>query len=655
MPAREWIQLYGSGTPVTVPGGGGGGGVTPGNPTILAVSVIDVTRASDGRPQKRVTVQYTPPGPLGSFTGVNVYLDHPDSSGTLAIADGTQAADGTVAASGNFTPQSIGNFPFDPANPSVVFEADAPAGYEYWRVYLTPTSNSIQVPVVQFGMAGASPSYQFLVAPPATISTGREFAPLVSGAALSSIPTGWGANPHIASADSGDQYFEFRVTWTWPTFDQNFQTLGGVNIVLDDGVSRKVIGQVWVPDTVQPGVVSVEADALFASTHITVQPGTKAYSVWIVSFNKQGQVNRIDTVTPVVAFNITRNTGTAGQEYTSLVSSDGVHALVTVAPVAGADGTSLLRITGYFAAPSDPSFGGAEIVALKPDGNYYSIISGRLTPLQNDISQPPSVESWTFYLRSIDINGRRNTIVGGTTPSIVLSVGNAGGVLNLARAAGSSFSSEFQISGGVFKVLNLSAATVTTGILQVGGGGGKVSQFKIFDTLGSIIGFIGDDTGGTGYVGAWFKQARIGGTSPSTAPLQADTSGNVSIVNATITSTSGTSTATINAAAVDVQDSSLHLEAKILTGAFLAQSISGFYNGQMALNLWSLLFTDSGSAAVEIGTTSGSTPYFVKMRGIKVLGERQTGPGTPSFASLSDAQTWCSNLNTALRNHGMIT
>jgi hypothetical protein len=234
-------------------------------------------------------------------------------------------------------------------------------------------------------------------------------------------------------------------------------------------------------------------------------------------------------VTPSVAFSITRNSGTSGLEYCAAVTSDGVHALVTVAAVSGADGTSLLRVTGYFAAPSDPAFGGAEIVALKPDGSYYVIQAGRLTPITNDVSQPASVESWTFYLRSIDINGRRNTIVGGVTPSIVLSVGNASGVLNLTKAASSSFSSEFQISSGAFRVNQLSAATIVTGNLQVGGGGSKVPQLKIFDTFSSLIGFIGDDTGGTGYVGAWFKQARVGGTSPSTAPLQADTSGNLSI------------------------------------------------------------------------------------------------------------------------------
>ena len=617
MAIPEWIKLYGSGTPVTVPGGGGGP-IAPTNPTITGVSVIDVTRASDGRPKKRITVQYTPPGTLGTFTGVNVYLDHPDSSGTLAIADGTQAADGTVAASGAFTPQFIGNFPYDATNPSVAFEVDAPAGPEFWRVYLPPSANNTQVPVVQYGLAGASPNYQFEVFFPAGVSNGREFAPVVINPALSSTPAGWSANPHVASADSGDQYFEFRVTWGWPTFDQNFQAVGGVNIVLDDGVSRKVIGQVWVPASVVARTASVEADALFASAHITVQPGSKPYKIWLVSFNNSGQVNTIvDGRTPQVDFTIARNTGSAGLEYCAAVTSDGVHALVTVAYVGGADGTSLLRITGYFAAPSDPAFGGAEIVALKPDGHYYTIAAGRLTPITADVSQPAAVESWTFYIRSIDINGLRNTIQGGVTPSITISVGNTAGVLNLTKADSSTFSSEFQISGGVFKVLNLSAATVTTGNLQVGGGGSKVPQMKIFDTFSSLIGFIGDDTGGSGYVGAWFKQARVGGTSPSTAPLQADTSGNVTLVGATFTLTANGITTTINNAT-----NAFGYASAIITddGSFFASfmSPSRFVVGPHGLGTYYVSIESiSGNGRIDIaGAGLGVSPMNIVANGV---------------------------------------
>jgi hypothetical protein len=41
--------------------------------------------------------------------------------------------------------------------------------------------------------------------------------------------------------------------------------------------------------------------------------------------------------------------------------------------------------------------------------------------------------------------------------------------------------------------------------------------------------------------------------------------------------------------------------------------------------------------------------------GNRVVFNRQTGPGTPSFASLANAQTWCAALLTALQTHGLVT
>ena len=41
--------------------------------------------------------------------------------------------------------------------------------------------------------------------------------------------------------------------------------------------------------------------------------------------------------------------------------------------------------------------------------------------------------------------------------------------------------------------------------------------------------------------------------------------------------------------------------------------------------------------------------------GNQIIGLRQTGPGTPSFASFANVQTWCQNLLTALQTHGLVT
>lgn len=70
--------------------------------------------------------------------------------------------------------------------------------------------------------------------------------------------------------------------------------------------------------------------------------------------------------------------------------------------------------------------------------------------------------------------------------------------------------------------------------INVGGGGGKPGQFRIFNSFGSQIGFIGVNGG---FQGGWVREFRVGGTSESNAKLVADSSGNLSIVDATFSLT----------------------------------------------------------------------------------------------------------------------
>lgn len=98
------------------------------------------------------------------------------------------------------------------------------------------------------------------------------------------------------------------------------------------------------------------------------------------------------------------------------------------------------------------------------------------------------------------------------------------------------------------KVNDLNAGTLTAGVLNVGGqaGGPKVSKFNVWDLSSNRIGFIGDDTGDSNYVGAWFKRIRGGGTAPSNAPLQTDDVGNMTLNGATITLNKNGIVTTIN-------------------------------------------------------------------------------------------------------------
>lgn len=65
-----------------------------------------------------------------------------------------------------------------------------------------------------------------------------------------------------------------------------------------------------------------------------------------------------------------------------------------------------------------------------------------------------------------------------------------------------------------------------------------LQTFSVVDSIGSLIGWIGDQVTATAeFIGAWFKTLYIGGTGPADAKIVADASGNVTINGATITLT----------------------------------------------------------------------------------------------------------------------
>ncbi len=679
----------------------------PGSVSITKVEVIDGTPDSTGQPQKQITVTYAPPNPLGAFQGVWVYCDHPDTSiGSLTIADGTQAADGTHPASGAFSPELIGFFPYDPTNFEIRFLLPSPRQPEYWRVYVVSGSKNTQLKPVAHGQTGESPSFQFPVYPPAGPGAGREYAPLVENLALAaSLPSGWSSNPNYRIADTGDQYFEFSVTWTWPTEDQNIQTLGGVNIVLNDGVGDHYIGNIdYSPNN---------PVTQYTSGQWPVRPGTRTYTLELVSYDINARNNQIVSgVTPSVSFSITRSTGALGAEYTGLVTADGVHSLIAQSPFRSAsDGTALMRITAWWAAPqvnnpdagtiTDPTFGGVELIWQQTDGNYYSLGQARVPPIIVDVPNPNGAQAAAFYLRSIDINGRRNsiapvisfsggggsgafgfvTVVGGvitnfyllnagsgytsaptvlingglganlqvsvsggqlTSPTVVSggsgyigtpvspdTVGTSAGQLNLGQTDNTHFSSEFQVVGGVFKIGTLDAAVVKTGQLQVGGGGGKVSEVKIFDTLGSLIGWIGDDTANSGFVGAWFKQLRVGGASPSSAIITADSSGNVAINGATFVLNLNGVTTTLNnsitggvSTGLSVINNSNNAGVKLLAGASAA-----------AVQVFNSLGNAVGRITVDVGGTDAGQVTVSKPGGKSCGMDAGVATGNPTFTA----------------------
>lgn len=184
----------------------------------------------------------------------------------------------------------------------IVFVAPAPTVPAYWRVYLCPGSQSIAVQPVQAGLPGASVSFQYWVGLPATVSTGREYAPLVLNVAFAPIPAGWNGNPDEEVAASGDQYFQYAVTWNWPVNDQNFQSLGGVDLILENNTTGI---QTDIGDT-----SAGNGNPTYTSAHLPVLPGVNDYTLYLISYDVNNNKNSlIPGITPQITFSITRSLG----------------------------------------------------------------------------------------------------------------------------------------------------------------------------------------------------------------------------------------------------------------------------------------------------------------------------------------------------------
>ena len=309
---------------------------------------------------------------------------------------------------------------------------------------------------------------------------------------------------------------------------------------------------------------------------------TATWTFYAVSIDNNANANtdgRSPAVgTPVATISVPPPTaGAAGTEWTSHVTG----ASFAAATVTASDGTTQQRITATFTAPSDVTWGGVEL-RVYSGATLLASTSATPSPIAVVIPSPDSVTSVSARLVSFDVNGRTNSETAGT-PQNTLSIGSAAGTLDLRKYLPAS-SDLFTISGGKIIVaanqitetaiasgaistpklqanavtaneiaanaviagkIATNAVTATTILagavttakldateISVGGGGSKPGKFGVYNASGSQIGFIGVESGNEG---AWFRTLSIGGTSYGTGRIRADSSGNVTINDATLT------------------------------------------------------------------------------------------------------------------------
>lgn len=161
----------------------------------------------------------------------------------------------------------------------------------------------------------------------------------------------------------------------------------------------------------------------------------------------------------------------------------------------------------------------------------------------------------------------------------------------------------------------------------------------VYDTSGAY-GWIGSDPTSS-YFGAWFKRMMIGGTSPATAQLIADSSGNLAINNAAISVTAGSDSVSINATdGIKITNSSVGTSISFLNGYLAATTTSDSAASYLSatvldmrnsLGQQTILATGSTGELVatsfRCGSRTGATGTFLDKNGntIRVDGGLITG------------------------------
>lgn len=528
----------------------GSGSTAPGDISVIAADSAPQIDPATGEDYLAVSFVVAAPVSGEAPEVIHYWNIVPDPGSQTLLADGTQAWDGTVAASGHADPQYLGFAWWNGAQSQTVsFRIPAVSQDQYGRVYAASGKHDYIPRIVPYGQPGATPSRQY-TARARTRQSGTEYAQNVQ--AFGTSPSGDPASDvKVTRAESGDQFWSVGLKWLWPsgrTADGGSArgsyagahlalTLGDIVIVLEDANGAR-----------EPiGIVSASSLPAFQTRTLPVPPGTSAWTFWAVSRDAKGNANAIvPGVTPSVRVSVTRQSGAEGSEY--VPNATGVS--MAIDPYADTSGTRFLRLVVSGTDPDrnvHPEFGGYHVKLQVAAGNVVTVGAARLLPIRIDLRKPATSESWTVSLVSIDVNNRENSIVVGTTPQQAFTVGG-GTDLDLTKVDGTTFNGNFfrkNPTTSVFEIVpnsigateiqdgSITTPKLTTGQVLIGGGGGKPTKLQINDGLNSPIGWFGDDTGGSGRIGGWAKQFYIGGTGPADAPLKADAYGNVSISGAT--------------------------------------------------------------------------------------------------------------------------
>jgi hypothetical protein len=697
---------------------GSGGASTPANVTVGTITYDyawnDGQQSSARRPTSlRLHVPYTRPGGW-TGTGVHVYVEYPDASAKPAFTlDGTSPLDGTsTALGGRWSPQDLGERA-DDGTGVVTFDLIAiPDKTVNIRVYLVAYNALSDPPVQRATSLTPSPSGVVTVQPPPTFALGTEnAAPVTDLAAFTQYAVNSSGQLVLQLFVSWTEPDDPNFQGVFLTMHRPAQTVtappgtrvGTLQANALDVNSGLLVGTSWTHELSQ-FPTTAEFDTLYAlsvdiagnvnsivvgtTPQVTVEidpppNGTSGQEFTSLVTNFQASVVYNTTVDGAEQY------GFAGSLTTPNDPSFGGYVIVLHNQADGSDHTNDINATGEF-GPNDTTW----------KTPFWGIDGG--TP------------TWDVYCVSYDVNNQPNTLVPGTTPRVtgLHPVAQTAGSLKATRLSTTTYSTtRFGIGSGAFDINNASISNALMAALSI-------AQSNIQNAAVGTPQIAAASITTALIANAAITSALIANLAVGTAAIQNLAVTTAKIANLAVTDaqindlsatkiTAGTiaavtiTTATINGGAIT--GTTLSLLANGLTTTLNNATTSGWAYGIKVVNNTDGSYAGLNSGALNIINSSGQTAFSasqaggalvsvssasgvdkvvldgqttdgqvfvydsggtirvtldgagaVKISGTQVLSSRQTDPGVPSFSSVSDAQTWCANLRTALRNHGLI-
>jgi hypothetical protein len=325
----------------------------------------------------------------------------------------------------------------------------------------------------------------------------------------------------------GQRVLRVRLTWDNPA-DVRF---GGVIIYVDwvDGNRYQISG------------IERGTSFIWETTHFPTTNTNATFYLLSVDTNNRRNTLRTDGFTPSVTLTIP----VPGFARVSEVGNFNA----TANRVTTSDGTRPVMISVSFDPPtSDRRWGGVNIKTSNdtgPNPTWRLRASASRESDRTNVSfyEPDPLTSGglnSLTIRvaafSYDVNGVENPYQAGVTPEMTLFYGGMD-LLDLTNANPNTFNQAqfnkdlfrkfqiFSVHGDLIVSGTIASRHIVTNGIDIGPLANMPGRFRVFNSAGQQIGFIGTDMA---WSGGWFKQLAVGGNGPSSAPLKADSTGTLS-------------------------------------------------------------------------------------------------------------------------------